>query len=246
MITTAWIEERAPGRTLWEFADMEIELQARGVPTMRFTPKKLVRRRVALTAHTLVVGSIPTTEMALKQLGVTVPIPEDYPIELHDFLYRRVWKSTLRAVKERIECGESPVFIKPATRRKRFTGFVFTDPSETYQLEGASGQTPVWCSQCVEWQSEWRVFVLHGNILGIQYYRGIQSIRPEEDVIKILCARWIATGRAPCAFALDVGVLTTGETALVEVNDGFSLGRYGLPIAFYTNMVIARWGELMA
>jgi ATP-grasp domain, R2K clade family 3 len=64
--------------------------------------------------------------------------------------------------------------------------------------------------------------------------------------VETLCALWVATGRAPCAFfALDVGVLATGETVLVEVNDGFSLGRYGLPVALYTDMVIARWEEMV-
>jgi hypothetical protein len=245
-IQSAWIEERAPGRTLWEFADLEEELQLRGVPTRRFTPKQLTRRRVEIAPETLVVGSIPTTEMALKQLGVIPPVPEDYPTELHAFLYRKVWKSTLRTVLRHIEEGHPPVFIKPATRRKRFTGFVFSDMSESYQLEGASRQTPIWCSQLVDWQSEWRVFVLEGKILGIQSYRGDARIRPDESVVATLCKIWGDTGRAPCAFGLDVGVLTTGETALVEVNDGFSLGRYGLPIALYTNMVIARWEELLS
>jgi hypothetical protein len=245
IVQSAWIEERAPGRTLWEFADMEEELQKRGVPTRRFTPKQLTRRGVAITPNTLVVGSIPTTEMALKQLDITPPVPEDYPTELHPFLYRKIWKSTLRTVMQKIEDGHPPVFIKPATRRKRFTGLVYSHPSEAYQLEGASGQTPIWCSQLVEWQSEWRVFVLKGKILGTQNYRGDARIRPDEAVMRNLCDLWIDTGRAPCAFALDVGVLATGETTLVEVNDGFSLGRYGLPVALYTDMVVARWEELM-
>jgi hypothetical protein len=224
---------------------MEEELQLRGVPTRRFTPKQLTRRRVEIAPETLIVGSIPTTETALKQLGVVPPVPEDYPVELHEFLYRRVWKSTLRTVLRHIEDGHPPVFIKPATRRKRFTGLVFSDLSESYQLEGASGQTPIWCSQLVDWQSEWRVFVLHGKILGIQSYRGDARTRPDTAVVETLCALWVATGRASCAFALDVGVLATGETALVEVNDGFSLGRYGLPVALYTDMVIARWEEMV-
>jgi hypothetical protein len=49
----------------------------------------------------------------------------------------------------------------------------------------------------------------------------------------------------PSAFALDLGVLSTGEVALIEINDAFSLGLYkGCPEDFYANCLIERWDEL--
>ena len=49
---------------------------------------------------------------------------------------------------------------------------------------------------------------------------------------------------APKAYCLDVGVLSTGETALIEVNDGFSIGKYDMPKDMYANVLITRWNEL--
>jgi hypothetical protein len=36
-----------------------------------------------------------------------------------------------------------------------------------------------------------------------------------------------------------------GQTALVEVNDGFGLGSYGLEAGLYLDLVLARWAELV-
>ena len=47
-------------------------------------------------------------------------------------------------------------------------------------------------------------------------------------------------------FGIDFGLLSTGETALVEMNDGFALGAYAISARDYTDLLIARWEELMA
>lgn len=52
--------------------------------------------------------------------------------------------------------------------------------------------------------------------------------------------------QAPAAFAIDFGVLTDGQTALVELNDGFSIGTYGLSGELYADFTAARWAELVA
>jgi hypothetical protein len=48
----------------------------------------------------------------------------------------------------------------------------------------------------------------------------------------------------PRAYSLDFGVLRTGETCLVEVNDAYALGHYGLQSVLYARMIDARWEEL--
>ena len=49
---------------------------------------------------------------------------------------------------------------------------------------------------------------------------------------------------APSAYCLDVGVLGTGETALVEMNDAFSIGMYEGMESCYPELLITRWKEL--
>ncbi len=54
-----------------------------------------------------------------------------------------------------------------------------------------------------------------------------------------------AADQAFSAYALDFGLLASGDTALVELNDGFSLGLYSLAPARYTDLIVTRWAELI-
>lgn len=47
------------------------------------------------------------------------------------------------------------------------------------------------------------------------------------------------------AYGIDFGILSTGETALVEWNDGYALGSYGLDQEIYTDLLLERWSEIM-
>jgi hypothetical protein len=58
-------------------------------------------------------------------------------------------------------------------------------------------------------------------------------------------AAYQSSGVAPAGYGIDFGVLSTGETALVEVNEGYGLGSYGLDDAAYADLIIARWCELV-
>lgn len=50
---------------------------------------------------------------------------------------------------------------------------------------------------------------------------------------------------APSAYAIDFGVLDTGETALIVVNDGFSVGAYDdVDAGTYWDVIAMRWQEL--
>jgi hypothetical protein len=53
------------------------------------------------------------------------------------------------------------------------------------------------------------------------------------------------SGEAPAGYGIDFGLLSSGETALIELNDGYSLGSYDLDSADYTDLLIARWEELV-
>lgn len=49
---------------------------------------------------------------------------------------------------------------------------------------------------------------------------------------------------SPKAYCLDVGVLDTGETALIEINDAFSCGSYSMSAETYGDLLTTRWDEL--
>jgi hypothetical protein len=53
----------------------------------------------------------------------------------------------------------------------------------------------------------------------------------------------------PIAYSIDLGTLGQDrysmDTALVEVNDSFALGNYGIPSVVYAKMIEARWFEMV-
>ena len=106
-----------------------------------------------------------------------------------------------------------------------------------------SSATPVWCSDVIEMVSEYRAFVRHGEIVGVQYYDGEPGETPASNGVQGILDE--LRGSLPAGCALDVAVGWDGRVVLVEANDGFSLGRYGFDSGLYVDLLHARWTELV-
>ena len=94
------------------------------------------------------------------------------------------------------------------------------------------------------WLCEYRVFVIRGNIVGTKHYAGDSSIAVDASVINQAIELLEQSTQKTAAYAVDFGVRATVQTAVVEWNDGYSLGSYGLDRAIYTDLLITRWREL--
>ncbi len=185
----------------------------------------------------VVVGGLGTTQYRLNQLGCSYP-ELDYPESLQTYLGRRVWMSRMDTVNETPELW--PVFVKPYID-KRFIGRVIREPKDLIGCGSCYENYEVICSEVVDFTAEWRVFVRYGQILDVRRYRG--DWREQYDPHVIACA--VSDYRdAPAGYAMDFGVTKDGRTLLVEVNDGFSLGAYGLQNIQYAKLLSARWAEL--
>jgi len=245
VIRRAFVQEKGNGRLDPEMRQVAEELRRRGVPVDLFTEKRLLRRQLALAPDTLVAGYVPVVLGALQQLGVPAPEPDDYPACLRALLHRRIWESTVGEVEGAENEGRSAaVFVKPKGRVKQFTGFVVESRADLWRFGSVSRRQLVYCSDVVRWVSEHRVFVIDGAIVGVRPYEGDPAVKPDEGVVAGAVSALGAAGAAVAGFGIDFGVLASGATALVERNDGFSLGSYGLPDALYTDLLIARWREL--
>lgn len=185
----------------------------------------------------LIVGGLGSVLPKLREYGVEPP-ELDYPESLNAYLGRRVWRTTLDRILAEKEC--CPVFVKPV-RDKLFTGFVLRTNRDLPKLSHCSPQEPVLCSEVVPFLAEWRVFVRYGQILDVRPYYGNWRVSYRANVIENALRDFTD---APAGFALDFGVIQSGETLLVEVNDGFSLGCYGLEPVSYARLLSARWAEL--
>lgn len=186
----------------------------------------------------VVVGGLGVVQHALVRFGVT-PSHVDYPAELGRYLGRRIWTSTIGEVAA---CTEGwPVFVKPVDE-KRFAGVVVRGGRDLSGL-GAWGEgKEVLCSEPVDLVAEWRCFVRYGTILDVRPYAGDWHAHYDASVIDGIVCDYAS---APAGYAIDVGVTRDGRTLLVEVNDGYALGSYGLQHDLYAKLLSARWAELV-
>lgn len=184
-----------------------------------------------------VLGFVGDAFAALKKIGAPRPVPIDYPHELASYIGRKVWRSTLDQAK----AGE---FVKPIGH-KLFTGRIWTgsigDRLATEGVAGVAKDEPIWCSEVVEFVAEFRAFVLEDRVLDVRRYRGAWWLAPERDIVTRAVMDY---GSAPAAYSLDWGVTADGRTLLVEANDAFALGCYGLDPVLYARMISARWEEM--
>ncbi len=185
----------------------------------------------------IVVGGLGSVRHKLRDLDI--PINEiNYPSELNSYLGRKLWTSTINHVNSEVDSW--PVFVKPI-EGKRFTGKAVYGTADLVGC-GCSGEDfPVLCSEVVRFVSEYRCFVRYGQILDVRRYRGDWSIAPDRKVIEQAVRDYAS---APAGYGIDFGVTDSGETLLVEVNEGYSLGSYGLQHNLYAQLLSARWAEL--
>ena len=208
-----------------------------------FHAKEILQRRIILLPGDFVAGGLQVTLPALRQLGVYNYRNDDYPEELVKYLHRNVWSGNMKYFRRRIETdGEiAPVFIKPMRKVKRFTGRVISTADDLAPLCNIGGNVELYCSEPVRWVSEYRVPVIHGKIQGYFWYDDDKSITVDPAEVEKMVHDYVT---APWAYCLDVGVLDTGETALVEVNDAFSIGMYAGMEKCYGDLLTTRWNEL--
>ncbi len=189
----------------------------------------------------MVVGGIGYARRAFEKLGLDVPHLDPIPPSLQGFAGRRLWSSSLGEVRQRVNAGEA-IFVKPAPDQpKRFTGSVlstFRDLIPTAHLDDA---LIVDCAEPVHFMAEYRCFVLHGDVLGVRPYTGDPLMFPDPEVIKAAIA---AFSPSPASYTLDIGVTDNGRTLLVEINDAYACGSYGLHPVDYARFIAARWAEL--
>jgi hypothetical protein len=124
----------------------------------------------------LAVGNPEFVKLALKELGVSIPQPPDYPKCLENYLFRKVWKSTLGDISA--EFSKDPTatfFVKPAGSAKAFDGMILNGIDEATMWiqiwrETNPASFPVMCSEIVEFLKEYRVYTVNGEVRGVSKY----------------------------------------------------------------------------
>jgi len=216
-------------------------LEAMGFETYFFAPDEV--DLLELDAQTPVVAGIPVVWRALRKLGVEVGALAAIPPELEPFAGRRFGHSTLGEVRARVAGEGAPLFIKPAaTFGKLFSGHVVSEFKDLIQTANCSDEMSVWWSDALELKGEFRGFVLRGELVGWRHYFGDFRCALDFSRVEGALERWDAR---PIACAMDWALTASGETVLVEVNDAYSLGCYGLAPHLYAPMLANRWRQIV-
>lgn len=193
---------------------------------------------VELKQNDIVVGSIQDMKAAFARFGVELPIIE-YPMELRQYFGRDIWIE--QSLQKLISEERTGIFIKPAEGMKKFTGTVIKKPIDYCNLFFEE-DIAVACSTVLDIVSEWRCYICNGKIMGVKHYAGDAFIPPQKSFVEEVLAAYTT---APAGFSLDVGVLKDGTNIVIEVNDGYSLGVYGILPLPYAKLLAARYSQLM-
>ena len=220
---------------------------ARGFEKLGYQVQYVSRAQVeslVLGPADVLVGGAGTVRAGLEKLEVPVPPPLNLPRQLEPYWGRKVWRTTL----EELESGPFPVFVKPAEQAKVFEGQVLAHQAALRKLLIArpgfptlSPGTRVEAQEVVKLVSEWRAFVVRGQVHGFSHYAGDPLVFPSASVIRMTIGAYT---QAPAGYSADFAVTQGGQTILVEVNDGWSLGHGGLAADTYASLLEARWREM--
>jgi len=169
----------------------------RDIPIERFQNKETVPDDL------IPCGSVEWSESIL---GYS-PTPDYYPEWVKSHLHRNVWAGDKWILEKR-------VFVKPADRYKRFTGFV----SSANSYKGKK-RPPYMFSDVVSFNNEWRYYISNGKILTSGWYDGDQINTPDApeldvDIPKEFCG------------AADFGTYD-GKLCCIEVQHPYACGWYG-------------------
>lgn len=185
----------------------------------------------------IIVGGVGMIRKRLKAFDIGPPMI-DYPPELSAYLGRTILKSKLSTIANNPSLW--PIFIK-SVDQKVLTGKVISSTKDLVGIGFQEEDIDIYRSSVVDFVSEFRVFVRYGEILDVKHYWGDPLIFPDSKVIRNAIEDYTS---APDAYGIDFGATKDGRTLLIEVNDAWALGCYGLESHLYAKFLLTRWAQL--
>lgn len=183
----------------------------------------------------LFVGSVEFMRKVFSRVGL-----KDVRVPINSNRQHRVMK--LGDVKRLAKEGQK-MFIKPF-EIKLFTGFVI-DESVYSSIANIDDNLDVMVYDVFDSQieSEWRCYIHMNRIKDIRNYSGDFFKVPNESYIKSV----IDENRTnfPISYTIDIGVLENGENVVIEFNDMWAIGNYGMDNSDYLSLLRQRYFEII-
>ena len=180
-----------------------------------------------------------------------VPEIPDYPPALRDFLGRKVWRDTINSISSDETKWSAGWFVKPV-HNKVFTGKVISSIGDLMGCGSCYEDYEVMVSEPIDILAEWRCFIMYDKLIDVRPYGSISApdyegywYHYDSDVLRKMLKAFVDWNERPVACSMDICVTKDGRTLLVELNDAYSLGCYGLPGVPYAKFISARWSQLL-
>lgn len=215
-----------------------------GYDVIKFTTSDVANNiHLQIKSDDVVHGGILAIRNLIDKLGYAEPEIHNPHTHLLKYTHRTFEERKLKDIIEEYANGyESPIFIKPLTQHKLFTGFVVNSFSDLIKMASYDGNVDILTSSVSNFISEYRCFVDRQKLVGCKNYTGDFTVFPNFKTINDAITDYKGH---PIAYSLDFGITDTGDTQLIEINDGFGLGSYGLNPIIYCKMIRDRWNEII-
>lgn len=193
----------------------------------------------ALIKNNLFVGSTEFMQKVFSRIGL-----EDVRLPQNSNRDSKI--ITLDQAKKIVQEQNQKLFIKPVFI-KLFTGFVL-DKMDHTSIRNVPDDTLVYSYEPFSEKiiSEWRTYVHNNKIVDIKNYSGnlfqiprfafIKSIIEDNEKINF-----------PNTYTIDVGILDdfSNGNVVIEYNDMWAIGNYGVPNDYYLRMLKDRYFEIV-
>lgn len=184
----------------------------------------------------LFVGSVEFMQDVFRRIGlndVRLPLNSDRKSVIMTLAEARGWSET----KE--------IFIKPVGI-KLFTGLVL-DGANYSVLDTVPQDTKVFVYDVfpAPLKSEWRAYVHNHELSDLTNYSGDIATFPDVYQLKFMICLNKNKGVLPKTYTIDIGIISNYTDVVVEYNDMWAIGNYGVPDDIYLKMLKSRYFEIV-
>lgn len=187
-----------------------------------------------LVKNNLFVGSVEFMKEVFSKIGKeNVRVPKNSNRE-HKVM-------TLGDAKEIAKSGQS-IFIKPFDI-KLFTGFILDQMVHT-SISDVPDDTNVMVYDVFssKIKSEFRCYIHNNRVVDVRNYSGDLFCCPNEEYLKGIID---INKDFPISYTIDIGVLENGDNVVIEYNDMWAIGNYGIPNELYLRLLRDRYFEIV-
>ena len=187
-----------------------------------------------LIRNNLFVGSVEFMKEVFSKIG-----KEDVRVPQNSNREHKVM--TLDDAKSLAKSGKN-IFIKPFDI-KLFTGFVLDQMIHT-SISDIPGDTKVMVYDIFSSpiKSEFRCYIHRNKVVDVRNYSGDIFSSPNEEYLTNVIN---SNKEFPIAYTIDIGILENNENVVIEYNDMWAIGNYGIPNDDYLKLLKNRYFEIV-